>query len=184
MVSLPGFEDKSPSEVASAINAHFSSIGCSLPALNREELPAFLPARNPPPVVTRNEMWRELSRVKVSTAAGPDNVPNKLIKVFAFELSIPATDILNSSLASGSVPSQWKQAIVVPVPKVTPTPSMDKLRPISLTPTLAKVSETFITRWMMEDMKSPLDAMQFGNRRGRSTSHYLIDMVQFILSEG
>ena len=90
---------------------------------------------------------------------------------------------MNSSLASSYVPSQWKKAIVVPVPKVTPTPSMNKLRPISLTCTLSKVCESFVMRWMMHDMSPSLDTMQFGNRKGRSTTHYLADLVHFVLSE-
>jgi hypothetical protein len=61
---------------------------------------------------------------------------------------------------------------------------MDKLRPISLTSTLSKVCETFITRWMLQDITPSLDTTQFGNRKGRSTSHYLVDLVQFILTEG
>ena len=102
---------------------------------------------------------------------------------FAFELSIPMTNILNSSLASGIVPAQWKRAVVVPVPKVIPTPALDKLRPISLTSTLSKVCETFVSRWMMDDMLPSLDPYQFGNRKGRSTSHYLVELVQYVLNE-
>ena len=121
--------------------------------------------------------------MKARSAVGPDEVPNMLIKIFAFELSLPMTDIVNASLSSGAVPSQWKNAIMVPVPKVTPTPSMDKLRPISLTCTLAKECETFVMRWMMQDMSPSLDPMQFGNRKGRSTSHYLADLLHYVLSE-
>ena len=56
---------------------------------------------------------------------------------------------------------------------------MDKLRPVSLTPTLAKVAESFITRWMMSDIESSLDHSQFGNRKGRSTNHYLVQLAQY-----
>ena len=86
---------------------------------------------------------------------------------------------MNASLCDGVVSLEWEQATVVPVPKVTPTPSMDKLRPVSLTSTLAKVAESFITRWMMGDMESSLDHSQFGNRKGRSTNHYLVQLVQY-----
>ena len=67
-------------------------------------------------VQTRGDMWRELSHIKVRSAAGPDHIPNRLFKIFAFELNIPMTDIMNSSLASSYVPSQWKKAIVGWVP--------------------------------------------------------------------
>ena len=32
-------------------------------------------------------------------------------------------------------------------------------------------------------MDSTLDCTQYGNRRGRSSTHYLVDLVQFILNE-
>ena len=86
---------------------------------------------------------------------------------------------MNASLREGVVPVEWKQTTVVPVPKVTPTPSMDKLRPVSLIPTLAKVAESFITRGIMSDMESSLDHSKFGNRNGRSTNHYHVQMVQY-----
>ena len=53
---------------------------------------------------------------------------------------------MNASLREGVVPVERKQATVFPVPEVTPTPSMHKLRPVSLTLTLSKVAESFITR--------------------------------------
>eukprot|EP00918_Siedleckia_nematoides_P068960 GHVU01150341.1.p1 GENE.GHVU01150341.1~~GHVU01150341.1.p1 ORF type:complete len:234 (-),score=11.70 GHVU01150341.1:1379-2080(-) len=151
-ISLPGTEHLSDLQLADTINAHFTAIASSLPTLDRGRLPAYLPATRPAPSVTRQQMWKELSRIKVHTAAGPDNIPNRILKEFAFEFSTPISDILNSSLDSGIIPKQWKRAIVIPLPKVVPTPSMDKLRPISLTSTLCKVCETFVTKWMMEDM--------------------------------
>ena len=122
-------------------------------------------------------------KIKVNTSPGPDQLPNKIVKEFAFELSIPLTNILDTSLRSGVVPTQWKLATVVPLPKVIPTPSLDKLRPISLTSTLSKVCESFVIRWMLQDMGPTLDCAQYGNRRGHSTTHYLAGLVQFVLRE-
>ena len=48
-----------------------------------------------------------------------------------------------SSFEEGIVPSQWKKGIVVRVPKQNP-PSLDNLRPISLTSIFAKVAEGFV----------------------------------------
>ena len=58
-------------------------------------------------------------KVKSTKATGPDGISPKLVKEFAYELSSPVTDILNSSY-KGVVPKQWKQAIVVPIPKTKP----------------------------------------------------------------
>ena len=101
--------------------------------LDTETLPAYLPASRPAPLqqtVSRSQMWRKLSQVKVHRAPGSDGVPNIILKRSAFDISIPACDILNLRL--GAAPNQWKQAVIIPVSKVMPTPSLDKFRPISL----------------------------------------------------
>ncbi|KAI8493247.1 hypothetical protein Bbelb_292510 [Branchiostoma belcheri] len=109
-------------------------------------------------------------------AAGPDGIPGKLIKEFAFELSVPLTDVLNSSLRESTVPEEWKIAAVVPVPKTKP-PSLNELRPISLTSLLSKVAEKFICQWAMTDILLHIDTQQFGGIKGRSTTHCLLDMA-------
>ena len=88
-------------------------------------------------------------------------------------------DILNSSYAEGVVPTQWKKAIVVPIPKTNP-PKCDKLRPVSLSNCFAKVAETFITDWILEDISDKIDLQQYGNVKGVSTSHYLVSLLHFL----
>ena len=92
---------------------------------------------------------------------------------------IPFTNILNSSFAEGIVPSQWKKGIVVPIPKQRP-PTLDKLRPISLTSIFAKVAEGFVSRWVIDDISHMLDIRQFGNVAGVSTNHYLVNMIHYL----
>ena len=89
------------------------------------------------------------------------------------------TDILNSSFREGVVPHQWKTAIVVPIPKQFP-PSVDKLRPISLTDIFAKIAEGFIAKWVVEDIQDSVDINQFGNIQGVSTAHYLLNLMNVL----
>ena len=67
--------------------------------------------------------------------AGPDWVPNWLLREYAEVLVEPVTAILNSSYKEQKLPSPWKLADVVPLPKQKPVEDLSKhLRPISLTP--------------------------------------------------
>ena len=123
-----------PSErdkIANAINEHLISVSSDLQPLNLAALPAYLPSRSLPEVYP----WQVntvLSKIKCSTANGPDNISARLIRLFSVELSGPLTYIINASFSRGKVPAFWKCAIVVPIPKVNPA-RIDKLRPISLT---------------------------------------------------
>lgn len=51
---------------------------------------------------------------------------------------------------------------------------------MSLTDHFAKVAESFITEWLADDIESKIDNGQFGNRKGRSTTHYLVKLVDAI----
>ncbi|KAI8483411.1 hypothetical protein Bbelb_388740 [Branchiostoma belcheri] len=139
---------------------------------------AYLPSL-PAPSVEPWEIYKKLQGVKTRKAAGPDGIPGKLIKEFAYELSSPLADILNSSLQHGILPEEWKCATVVPTPKTKP-PSVHELRPISLTSLLAKVPESFVTHWTLSDIRSQIDTQQYGCLKGRSTTHCLLELTNEI----
>ncbi|XP_072046799.1 uncharacterized protein [Amphiura filiformis] len=118
-------------------------------------------------------------KINASKATGPDGIPPRLVKEFAYELSVPLTDILNSSYTEGTVPHQWKKAIVIPIPKQYPA-NIDKLRPVSLTDCFAKISEGFVVDWILDDIQHKIDPNQYGNVKGVSTSHYLVSLIHFL----
>ena len=75
------------------------------------------------------------------------------------------------------MPEAWNQANVFPVPKTNHPTKIDKdLRPISLTPTVSKVLESFIGQWLLDELEGKLDPRQYGALRGRSTTHELVDI--------
>ena len=62
----------------------------------------------------------------------------------------------------------WKQANVVRVPKSNPPTTINKdLRPISLTPTVSKVLESFVGQWILDDLADKIDGRRYGALRGR-----------------
>jgi Reverse transcriptase (RNA-dependent DNA polymerase) len=63
-------------------------------------------------------------------------------------------------------------------PQSPPTEAIQSdLRPISLTPTLGKILESFIGSWILERIEHQLDSRQYGALRGRSTTHALVDAL-------
>ena len=92
-----------------------------------------------PLVVSVESVPRKLSKLNPCKANGPDNIPGWLLKEHADILTGPVTDILHYSYREGHLPSSWKHADVVPVPKQKPVREVNKhLRPISLTPILSE----------------------------------------------
>lgn len=178
-LDVPGIDDGDDKGIANAINSMFANVSAHVPPLDTSQLPAYQPAQEPPPSLYPWEVYTELQNVNPNKAGGPDGIPSKLIKEFAYEFSVPFADIINCSLREGIVPTQWKKAIVVPIPKQNP-PRLDKLRPISLTSIFAKIAEGFVASWVLDDIGEAIDRRQFGNIPGVSTSHYVTSLLHFL----
>ena len=175
------FQSYKHNEIANAINCKFVNVFASMAPLDYSNLPAFLPARDLPPCLYPWNVYSVLKKINASKATGPDGIPPRLVKEFAYELSVPFTDILNCSYTEGTVPHQWKKAIVIPIPKQYPS-NIDKLRPVSLTDCFAKISEGFVVDWTLDDIEHKIDINQYGNVKGVSTSHYLVSLMHFLHS--
>ncbi len=92
---------------------------------------------------------KQLMNIKVSKAVGPDQIPNWILHDLAGIIAGPVCAIHNSSIREGYTPEIWRSADICPLPKVKPIANIRKdLRPISLTPILAKLLEHHPVRRM------------------------------------
>ena len=131
-------------ELAVTLNQFYVSVNEDIQPLDATTLPAFLPAETCVPTIQPHEVCRKLLAVQPFKAQGPDNVPCRILKEFAYELAEPVTTIFNASLASGIVPAIWKDSNITPIPKIQSPTNEGDFRPISLTPGLSKVLEDFV----------------------------------------
>ena len=168
--------------LASALNEFYVSVNSDIPPLDQTSLQAFLPARNDIPTIQPYEVCHKLRALKIHKAAGSDKIPNRVLKEFAYILAEPIATIFNKSLSSSVVPRIWKDADVIPVPKISQPESESDTRPISLTPGLSKILKDFVVRWMLDDLNGKIDPCQFGCLRGLSTTFCLLDMLHTWLS--
>ena len=106
-------------ELANRLNNFFVSVTSDVPALDYLTLPAFLPAPDQLPVIRPTEVYKKLLRLSPFKACGPDAIPNRILKLFASELSEPVTTIFNRSLSSGDFPSAWRDAYITNTKGVT-----------------------------------------------------------------
>ena len=91
-----------------------------------------------PITVTETSVTRKLRQISASKASGPDNLPNWLLKEYADILTPAVVDILNTSYQECKVPSAWKLADVLLVPKGPIVEDFNKdLRPLFMTSTLS-----------------------------------------------
>ena len=128
--------------------------------------------------VTERSLARKVLELNASRASGPDNLPNWVLKNFAYILAAPIADILNTSFLECKVPDTWKLANVCPLPKASSICNINEdLRQISLTATLSKVAENFIIDIALKPVLLPIiDPGQFGFIPGSPTTLALISM--------
>ena len=118
---------------------------------------------------------------KISTVAG--DIPWKIIKKFAFDLSVPLQNIFNSAIRNGQYPNNWKLEIITPVPKVNPPEDESQLRKIACTKNFSKIFEKILSDFLISDMEPAMDRSQFGNEKGISVQHCLIKMLDTIYTQ-
>ena len=135
-------------------------------------------------IVTAASVFKKLSAINPTKTQGPDEIPGWLLKENADLLTNPVQDILNTSYKEGRLPSVWKEANIVPIPKKRPICDINKhLRPISLTPLLSKLAEEYVVEMFVKPVVlAKIDSQQFGTIPNSSTTHALFDMTHSWLS--
>ena len=136
---------------------------------------------NPAPVLEPHQVYEYLKRIKTNACTVKDDIPSRIIKEFAVELSTPLADVINCSVKNGEFADIWKIETVTPVPKVYPPKTVAELRKISGLKNFSKITEKIIGDWMLADMKENRDKSQYGNEKGVSVNHHLIKMIDEIL---
>ncbi len=172
--------------LASRINDFFCSVSRVLDPLPPENEYSEFHVDSLPDefIISIEDVEKQLLRTNIRKASGPDHIPNWIIKDMAAILAPPVCAIFNSSLQNGVVPSLWKSAEVISLPKVSPPRVIEQdLRPISLTPILAKLLEDYPVKWLWNVITDKIDPCQFGCLKNTSTTHALVQLLDHLYKE-
>ena len=119
-----------------------------------------------------------ISIFKTNKSTGPDNIPAWVLKEHADCLAAPLASIFNCSLREGVLPTVWKSANIIPLPKTKPLMSVKTdIRPIPITPIAAKVFESILMKYVDDIVCDAMDSKRFGGIAGTSTTDALVSMT-------
>ena len=113
------------------------------------------------------------------TSAGPDEIHYQLLKHLPDASLLRLLNIFNKIWISGDFPSDWRKAIIIPIPKPGKDPT--NYRPIALTSCICKTMERMINRrlvWYLESNKL-LTNVECSFRSRRSTVDHLVRFETF-----
>ena len=95
------------------------------------------------------DILRACKKMKKKLSRTPEDIPSIFIVNNINALLLPLTIIFNLSLASNSIPTQWKQAFIVPIFKKGDRSKIGNYRPISLTSSFSRLFETILLDKML-----------------------------------
>jgi gmma-aminobutyric acid receptor subunit gamma/cGMP-dependent protein kinase 2 len=122
-----------------------------------------------------------------STATGLDNIPAWFLRIGAPFFAAPIADLMNLSLQTSIVPSQWKKASILPIPKTTAPATPSEYRPISITPVLSRILERIVVSdFIYPALQYPPPGLKFSDQfafqPSASTTAAIIHLLQTITS--
>ena len=177
--SLKGLSDE---QCADAVAESFAAVSMEYEKLDRSKLPAFLPAGRPEEVNVF-EVLNAIKTLKKTKSTLPVDIPESLRKECALDLAEPMTDIINCCLRDGKFPAPWRREWVTPVPKTAPhqPENCKQVRKIASTSDYSKIFETFLRKWITEDIDRKININQFAGRKGTGTEHLIVMMMDRVL---
>ena len=143
-----------------------------IPPLCAKDIPQFCPS----------QVWLKLSKMKINKSTIDGDLPAKLFRTFAAYFAEPLADIINTSIRRGEYPDIWKFEVITAIPKTHPVLKVSDLRNISGLLNCDKIAEKLLSELIISDMQATIDPAQYGNQRGKSINHYLIKMINRILT--
>ncbi len=166
-----------PSPIHSTTFIHGLKCRTTLPA---QKLPT--PPNDQALCLSAADVRKTLSRINPRKAAGPDNIPGRVLKDCATQLTDVLTDIFNTSLSQAVVPTCLKSTTIIPVPKKSPVSCLNDYRPIALTPIMMKCFERLVMQKIKNSLPNTLDPLQFAYRPNRSTDDAISSTLHLALT--
>ena len=181
-INIDQINHLSDQQQAELIAEQFSSIQNEYEEIRKDDIKIPQYSENDVPQFHPSQVWLALSRIATNKSGVSGDFPAKLVKYFAAYLAEPLTHIFNISLKRGEYPEVYKFEICTPVPKVHPPENISQLRNISGLLIFDKIYEKLLAQMMVSDMAKNMDPSQYGNSKGISIQHYLINMIHRILT--
>ena len=135
------------------------------------------------------EVKKHLKSLKRKKTDGLDQIPTCLLKDGADFVAAPLAHLINLSLKTGIVPSEFKIGKIIPIFKSGQLNNIDNYRPITILPPISKILEKCVHSQFIDFLEEHklLSSNQFGFRSKRSTelaNILFIDNIRKAMDKG
>ena len=170
---------------ANILNAYFAEQCCTI--ATGSSLPHFVPKCSSIMEnihVDRGKVLQLVRALDSKKASGCDSISVSMIKICDMSIVEPLCLIFEKCLETGSYPSIWKKANVIPIHKKDSRQNKCNYRPISLLPLLGKVFEKILFDGIYKHLTEYelITSKQSGFRPGDSAINQLLSVTHKIYS--
>ena len=195
-LQVDGRETSDPNQMAKLFNEHFTNMASGVvaglnptnlcPLDKLEQVNSSFSLSDTP--ITFEEIINAVDLLPDKKTADASGVSSNFLKQTIYAIIQPLHHIFNLSISTGSVPSLFKIAKIIPIYKNGDKSNPDNYRPISLLNTFSKLLEKIVAKRLVCYLESNniLSKWQFGFRSGHSTTHpmvYLLNKITESLNE-
>ncbi len=130
--------------------------------------------------ITKTDVFTALSKLDDTKAFGCDGIHPRILKKCVLPLLNSVHSLFTASLASSTIPDEWKVHRITPIPKKGNPLEITNYRPISLLCTLSKVLESIVFQKIIEFIRPQLSEYQFGFMKNKSCLTQLLSAFSII----
>ena len=176
-IQVNGQPTKTRRAAAVALNCHFTSMtGRVKNRATRKTIRAGRKMANDHHRYTITDLLGVVTKLKLSPAMGPDGLTNLHLRHLGPTALNWLLRIFNNSIDTGCIPTAWKGANIIPIPKMGKDPAdAASYRPISLLSPIAKCLERLILPTLRDAIELP--SFQHGFRSDHSTTTALMHII-------
>ena len=133
--------------------------------------------------VSTNFVFKELSKLKVTKAFGPDGITARLLKDAAPVIAKPITYLVNLTISTGLIPAEWKDARVTATFKSGARKDVNNYQAISVLSLVSKIMESAIQEQLLAFLTQHdlLSIYQSGFWKKLSTETAIVYLTDYIL---
>ncbi|CAD6200263.1 unnamed protein product [Caenorhabditis auriculariae] len=137
------------------------------------------PPEDEPPILPE-EVKYAIRKLKVGTAAGPDNISSELLKAGGDSLYRLLARHFSKYLSEASIPEQWKTSKTILIPKKGDLTDLNNFRPISLLSVVYKLFTKVIVNRLEKQLDNFQPPSQAGFRRNYSCLDHIHALTQVV----
>ena len=171
---------RSNEETASCLNSYFATVFTTESNILLPEFPCRTEERLDNITFQEECILDILKNLKVDKAPGPDGILPRVVSEVRGLISRPLKLIFDKSMESGRVPSEWKEATIIPIFKKGKKNMPQNYRPISITSVICKIMERIVRDTIMGHLEycNLIANDQFGFVKGRSCTLQLLTCME------